>query len=59
MHKYRKGWLCLLVALPLTAQDEVTFRSNTNLATVGFHVIKDRYYVDDVKPQDVILLEDG
>jgi VWFA-related protein len=34
-------------------------RSETTLALVRFHVVRKRFYVDDLKPDDVILLEDG
>jgi VWFA-related protein len=51
--------IALLLAFPLLAQDDVIFRSNTTLATVTFHVVKDKHYVDDLKPQDLVLLEDG
>ncbi len=51
-------WL-LLAAFPLLAQEEPVFRSDTTLATVSFHVVRDKHYVDDLKPQDLILLEDS
>jgi VWFA-related protein len=48
-----------VAALPLNAQEEPIFRANTTLATVSFHVVRDKHYVDDLKPQDLVLLEDG
>ena len=50
--------LLLLVSFPLEAQDPV-FRTETNLALVRFHVVRKKFYVDDLKPEDIILLEDG
>jgi VWFA-related protein len=46
------------LALPLLGQEPV-FRSDTALAVVRFHVVRKKYYVDDLKPEDVVLLEDG
>jgi len=49
--------------LPLAAQqppaDTPVFRSDTNLALVRFHVVRKHGYADDLKREDVILLEDG
>ena len=49
----------LLLALPLCAQQAPVFRTETTLALVRFHVMRKHSYVDDLKPEDVILLEDG
>ena len=43
----------------LHAQDEVTFKAQSTLATVRFHVVQNDHYVTELKPEDVILLEDG
>jgi VWFA-related protein len=64
------GLLCL--ALPLFArqgaagappqrpeQPAPAFRAEAALALVRFHVVRKHSYVDDLKPEDVILLEDG
>jgi len=64
------GFLCL--ALPLFArqaaaqapaqrpeQEAPVFRSEAALALVRFHVVRKHNYVDDLKREDVILLEDG
>jgi VWFA-related protein len=54
-----RAWI-LLAVLPLAAQeDEPIFHSETRLATVSFHVVRDKRYVEDLKPQDIVLLEDG
>jgi VWFA-related protein len=54
------GWIgLLLLALPLCAQQAPVFRTETSLALVRFHVVRKHSYVDDLKPEDVILLEDG
>jgi VWFA-related protein len=52
------GFLLILLAWPLDAQDPV-FRTETNLVLVRFHVVRKKFYVDDLKPEDIILLEDG
>ena len=57
-----RAWLALLTlvaALPIAGQEEPVFRSETTLATVSFHVVRDKHYVDDLKPEDLVLLEDG
>ena len=48
-----------MLALPLCAQQAPVFRTETSLALVRFHVVRKHSYVDDLKPEDVILLEDG
>jgi VWFA-related protein len=50
--------LLLPAGAPLDAQEPV-FRAETNLALVRFHVVRKKFYVDDLKPEDIILLEDG
>ena len=54
----QRAWL-LLASLPLLSQQEPLFRSDTTLATVAFHVVRDKHYVDDLKIEDLVLLEDG
>lgn len=51
----------LAVVLPLLAQQEEVpvFRTETALGLVHFHVVRKSRYVDDLKREDVILLEDG
>ncbi len=46
-------------AKPGIPEDLPVFRAETSLALVRFHVVKSNRYVDTVKPQDLILLEDG
>ena len=54
----RAATLLVLALWPLAAQEPV-FRSETKLALVRFHVVRKHFYADDLKPGDVILLEDG
>jgi VWFA-related protein len=49
------GLVCSLA----TAQDDAIFRSQTTLATLHFHVIQKDHYVVDLKPENIVLLEDG
>ena len=51
--------MLLLLALSLCAQQAPVFRTEAALALVRFHVVRKHSYVDDLKPEDVILLEDG
>jgi VWFA-related protein len=64
------GFLCLI--LPLFARQTVAeapaqmpeqaapvFRSEATLGLVRFHVVRKHSYADDLKREDVILLEDG
>ena len=51
--------LGVLAAATLGAQETPTFRTETSLALVRFHATKGNRYVDDLKRDDVILLEDG
>jgi hypothetical protein len=54
------GWLLLCLAVPLFAQDDLpVFRTETSLAVVRFHVIRDKRYVTNLLQTDVQLLEDG
>src|ERR1035438_10745328 len=59
MARYWLAVLTLVVALPIAGQEEPVFRASTTLATVSFHVVRDKHYVEDLKPQDLVLLEDG
>jgi VWFA-related protein len=52
--------LFLFAALPLCAQPpEATFRTETRLALVRFHAVQKNRYIDNLKPDDIQLLEDG
>jgi VWFA-related protein len=51
-------WSSALLLGALHGQDPI-FRTETNLALVRCHVVRKHLYVDDLKPDDVILLEDG
>jgi VWFA-related protein len=51
--------LACLAAAALAAQETPTFRTETSLALVRFHAAKGGRYVLDLKPDDVVLLEDG
>ena len=59
MNANEREWIRIaivaLAAVPLAAQDEPIFRAGTTLATVSFHVIRDKHYVDDLKVQDLVL----
>jgi len=47
------------LAVPLAAQDVPTFRAETRLATVSFHVGQKGFYVENLKASHFELLEDG
>lgn len=50
----------LCAACLLAQQGELpVFRTETTLALVRFHVVRKHLYVEDIKPEDVVLLEDG
>jgi hypothetical protein len=49
----------LLVAVVLAFQNDVVFRSDSTLALTHFHVLKNNFYVTNLKAEDVVLLEDG
>jgi VWFA-related protein len=51
--------LFLLAAAPLLAQETPVFRTETTLALVRFHVVSRQHYVDNIRPGDILLLEDG
>ena len=51
--------LLLLAATPLAAQETPTFRTESSLALVHFHVVHKNQFVMNLKPEDVVLLEDG
>lgn len=44
---------------PGVPADLPVFRAGTSLALVRFHVVKSNRYVDTIKPQDLVLMEDG
>lgn len=48
-----------LLAAPLACQEPPVFRSDTSLALLHFHVIHQSRYATTIKPEDLILLEDG
>ncbi|MDP2998506.1 MAG: VWA domain-containing protein [Bryobacterales bacterium] len=41
------------------AQEQPVFRAETSLALVRFHVVRNNRYVDDLKPADILPLENG
>jgi VWFA-related protein len=43
----------------LPAQETPVFRASSSLGLVRFHVVQKNHYNTDLKPEDVILLEDG
>lgn len=49
----------LLAAALLAAQETPVFRTETSLALVRFHAIRSGRYVNNLKPGDLLLLEDG
>jgi len=53
--------LLAIVLLPslLAAQETPVFRSEASLALVRFHVVRKQTYVVDLKPEDIVLVEDG
>ena len=51
--------ITLLLAAIALAQEVPTYRAQSDLVLVPFHVGRDRYYVSDLKAPDVVLLEDG
>jgi len=51
--------LLTLAAPILHAQDDAIFKAQSTLATLRFHVLRQNHYVTGLKPEDVILLEDG
>jgi VWFA-related protein len=53
--------LPILVAIALSglAQDDAIFKAQSTLATIRFHAIQKDQYLIALKPEDIILLEDG
>ncbi len=50
----------LFLALAISAaQDPPTFHAQTRLVLLSFHVARGKNYITDLKPSDVVLLEDG
>jgi VWFA-related protein len=49
----------LLAVAPLAAQETPVFHSGTTLALVRFHVVQKGRYVEGLKPDDVVLLDNG
>ena len=55
----RKILALVACAAMAAAQEQPVFRAETSLALVRFHVVRNNRYVDDLKPADVLLLENG
>ena len=51
--------MAIFAACLLPAQQTPVFRTESSLALVRFHVVQKNRYNTDLKPEDVILLEDG
>jgi hypothetical protein len=53
--------MALLVVVAALAQNPapVTFQAQTRLVLLSFHATQGKNYVTDLKPSDVVLLEDG
>jgi VWFA-related protein len=49
----------LLTSCPSFAQDAPAFSGQTNLVLLPFHVTRGKEYVEGLKPEQVVLLEDG
>lgn len=49
----------LLLAAFALAQESPTYRAQSDVVLVPFHVGRDKYFVPDLKASDVVLLEDG
>jgi VWFA-related protein len=48
-----------LLALPVLSQPVPVFRSDTSLVLIHFHVLHKGRYATNIKPDDLVLLEDG
>ena len=51
--------IAILAACLLPAQQTPVFRTDSSLALVRFHVVNKNRYLTGLKPEDVVLLEDG
>ena len=51
--------IAILAVCLLPAQETPVFRTESALALVRFHVVHKNRYITDLKPADVVLLEDG
>lgn len=49
----------LSASLPLFGQDVAVFSTEARLSTVNLHVVQGKNYVETLKPEDFVLLEDG
>ncbi len=50
---------CWLPAQQFPSEPSALFRSEAQVVLLSFNVVRDRYFVLDVKPEDLILLQDG
>jgi VWFA-related protein len=55
--KWTAAWL--LAVAPLAAQETPVFQTGTTLAVVRFHVVQKGHYVQGLKREDVVLLDNG
>jgi VWFA-related protein len=58
-HVLALPFLLLAQTTFLPAQDDATFRAQSNFATLRFHVNQKGRAIVDLKPKDVVLIEDG
>lgn len=50
---------CLLAGQQTSTEPSSTFSSESRLVLVPFHVVQGKYFAPDLKPEDILLLEDG
>ncbi len=50
---------CLMCGQQPTPEPSSTFSSEARLVLVPFHVVRGKYFAPDLKPEDILLLEDG
>src|SRR6516225_4678002 len=55
----RQTAVLLLICASSMAQEAPTFRADSALALVRLHVVRNNQYVTNLKPEDLVLLEDG
>jgi VWFA-related protein len=55
--RFLLAWLAAVA--PLAAQETPVFRSETSLALVRFHAVQKGRYIEGLRAEDVVLLEDG
>jgi VWFA-related protein len=51
--------LCLAATMPLSGQNTPTFRSGANYVRVDMYATRDGQSIEDLKPEEVEVLEDG